>query len=103
MTQKIARYSISNGLAGCYMPDSQNGPYFFTTRKEFAAFIRGEIAQMDWPACEIKQANLRNVWKFIQRNGSSVAHFRIQRGAYEIAFHGLTEAEFDEMEKANDF
>lgn len=103
MTQKIARYSVTNGLAGCYMPDSANGPYSFATRKELADFIRGEIEMLDWPASIFADVKIKRLWSFIQRNGSSVAHFRLQRGNYELAFHGLTEDEARQMEAENDF
>lgn len=33
------RYSISNGLSGCYVPDHVSGPYIGRTRKELAALI----------------------------------------------------------------
>lgn len=103
MAQKIARYSVTNGLAGCYMPDNASGPLEFSTRRELRAFIGGELEMLDWPASMIRDVPLRRIWSFIQRNGSSVAHFSIERNGYELAFHGLTEAEFDEMQAQDEY
>ncbi len=99
----IARYAISNGLAGCYMPDSSNGPYAFATRRELASFIRGEIDFLDWPKSMFADVNIKRLWSHIVRHGSSVAHFSLQRGGYELAFHGLTEEEAQQMEADNDY
>lgn len=103
MSQKTARYNVSFGLSGCYMPDSIQGPYEFATRRALANFIREEIAQNDWPAYLAREVKIRNLWRFIARNGASVAHFAIKHKGYEIAFHGLTRAEFDAAERENEF
>ena len=102
MSKNIARYSVTNGLAGCYMPDNANGPYAFGTRKELASFIRYEIEQLDWPQSMFSEVNIRRLWKFISSNGSSVAHFSLQRKGYELAFHGLTEQESVDLEASNE-
>jgi hypothetical protein len=102
MTQKIALYTVSNGLAGCYMPDYVSGPINFTTRKKLAAYIRSELERMEFPASLFGEVNIRKLWSFIQRNGSSVAHFSLQHKGQEIAFHGMTQAEFDAAEKENE-
>lgn len=94
MSQKIARYCVTSGLAGCYMPDSISGPLAFATRNELAAYIRSEIEAQDWPASMFAEVRLRRLWGFIQRHGSSTAHFSIQRNGCELAFHGLTEEEY---------
>lgn len=99
MTQKIARYTVTNGLAGCYMPDYNSGPMSFNTRRELAGFIRDEIERMEWPATMFAEVKIRRLWAFIAKNGSSVAHFSLQRNGYELAFHGLTEAEFNDADK----
>ena len=91
----IARYSITSGLSGCYMPNSVSGPYAFGSRKELADAIRYEIEFMGWPTSLFRQVRIANLWDFIKRNGSSSAHFSIYYGAEEIAFHGLTEEEFE--------
>ena len=95
---QIARYAVTTGLAGCYMPNASYGPIYCATRRELADAIRSEIEAQEFPASTFGQARLRRLWGFIARHGSSTAHFSIQHGAYEIAFHGLTEAEAEAME-----
>jgi|AACY02.3.fsa_nt_gi hypothetical protein len=92
-----AKYAVTFGLSGCYMPDS--GPFLVEaeTRRELVEIIRAEIAAADFPANTFTQARIRSLWSFIKRRRSSVAHFSITHGAHEIAFHGLTENEADEM------
>ncbi len=93
----IARYSITTGLAGCYLPNG--GPYLMTarTRGELADSIREEITGQGFPKATFAQANIKELWGRIKRHGSSCQHFSIEHGAYEIAFHGLTEEEADNM------
>jgi hypothetical protein len=95
MTQKIARYAVTFGLSGCYMPDSHEGAHEFRTRAELADFIRSELQVFDMPANLFGDVRIRRLWGFIQRYGSSTAHFRLCHGANELAFHGLTEDEFN--------
>lgn len=102
MPREIARYSVTFGLAGCYMPDSVSGPYAFATRKELADFIRYELGFYDMPKSAFGQVRIRNLWDHIARHGSSVAHFSIHHGANALEFHGLTEDEFDAMEAENE-
>ncbi len=97
MSKHPARYAVTYGLTGCYMPDSHGGAFEFHTRRDLAAFIRDELAFYDMPAGLIRDVKLRRLWGFITRNGSSVAHFSLRHGAYELAFHGLTEAEFQQQ------
>ncbi|MER9178919.1 hypothetical protein [Mesorhizobium sp. M0767] len=97
---KSARYAVTFGLAGCYMPDSHLGAYEFRTRGEFIAFIKDEIEQHGFPKNTFGQANMRKRWGRIKRHGSSVQHFSIDHGSYSIGFHGLTLAEFREQEEA---
>ena len=98
MPKPIARYSVTSGLAGCYMPDNVYGPFIFATRRELAASIMAEIEAQEFPRHTFAQANIRRLWGFIARHGSSTAHFSIQHGGREIAFHGLTEDETAAME-----
>lgn len=102
MAKHVARYTVTNGLAGCYMPDCHHGAIEFTTRKALADYIRYEIESLEFPANTFAQANLRNVWRHIARYGSSSAHFSIQHNGYELAFHGLTDAEFEQAQAEND-
>jgi hypothetical protein len=97
---KIARYAVSFGLAGCYMPDNQIGPLQFSTRRELAAFIRSEIADAEWPSNVFKDVKIRNLWRHIARWGSSSAHFSIVHKGYSLSFYGLTAEEFNAMNKA---
>lgn len=97
MPQPVARYSITYGLRGCYMPGSQMGPYEFTTRKELADYIRTELTSFDMPARLFREVNLRRLWGFIKRHGSSQAHFALHHGHNALEFHGLTEEEFNQM------
>lgn len=103
MAQTIARYAITVGLAGCYMPDSHMGPYQFATRGELAQAIRDEIEFQEFPQSAFAQVGIRKLWAAIQYAGSSSSyHFSIAHKGREIAFHGLTEEEFDAMEKESE-
>ena len=93
----IARYTITSGLSGCYMPDNVSSPMVFTSRKELAAAIRAEIEYQDFPKSSFAQVRIRDLWRKIARIGSaSSMHFSIDHGAREIAFHGMTEDECNE-------
>ncbi len=95
MTQKLARYAVTFGLSGCYMPDSHEGAHAFSTRAELADFIRNELQVFDLPASLFAEVRIRRLWGFIQRHGSSTAHFSLRHKGNELAFHGLTEDEFN--------
>lgn len=97
MAKPIARYNVTFGLSGCYMPDSVSGPMEFTTRKALAEFIRDELRNYELPASLFRQVRMRNLWSFIKRHGSSTAHFALHHGANALEFHGLTEDEFNEQ------
>lgn len=101
MPRKIARYAITSGLTGCYMPDNHSGPLSFATRRELANAIRYEIEFQEFPKRLFADVGLRRLWSFIKRNGSSSAHFNLRHAGREIAFHGLTEDEFNQMEREN--
>ena len=89
-----ARYAITFGLAGLYMPDSHDGAYEFYSRRELAAFIRSELETYDLPKSLFRDAHVRRLWRFIKRHGSSSAHFTLCHGDHELAFHGLTDDEY---------
>ena len=91
-----ARYAVTFGLSGCYMPDSHLGAYEFTRRRDLVAFLRDVLRDYDMPASALRSVRVRRLWSFIARNGSSVAHFSVTHGAHKLAFHGLTEAEYRE-------
>jgi hypothetical protein len=73
------RYSISTGLAGCYMPDGICGPLIGSTRRELASIIRDEIEAQGFPKGSFSQVGMRNLWRQIVRYGSSSMHFTIRR------------------------
>lgn len=98
-----ARYSVSYGLSGCYMPDDVSGPYVFHSRGDLAAFIRGEIDRLEWPASRFAEVRIRDLWGFIKRRGSSCAHFSIEHEGCSLSFHGLTQEEAEAMEAENDW
>jgi len=108
MAKGIARYIVTNGLAGCFMPDSNHGPLEFSTRRELAGYIRSELESVfpDLSGREYRRlfdsVRVKNLWRHIARHGSSVAHFSIQRQGYELAFHGVTDSEFHQAESEND-
>lgn len=97
MAKGIARYSVTFGLAGCYMPDDGPHAMEFTSRRELAEFIRDELDRLEWPKSAFAQANIRRVWSRIARRGSSVADFSIKHGGHELSFFGLTDDEFSFM------
>jgi hypothetical protein len=92
----VARYSVSFGLSGCYLPDSHGGIYEVTRRKDLAGIIRDELQTYDLPAGLFRDAHVRRLWRFITRNGSSVAHFSLYHGDHVLAFSGLTQAEYEQ-------
>lgn len=94
MAKGIARYTVTNGLEGCYMPDSVSSPVEFRTRRDLVNDIRDEIELLGWPKSAIKQVKINRLWAHIKRWGSSSAHFSITRDGYELAYHGLTDAEY---------
>lgn len=99
----VARYSVSFGLAGCYLPDNVSGPYIIRTRRDLANLIRDELAAYDLPASLFREVRIKRLWQFIKRHGSSAAHFSLTHGANALSFHGLTKAEADEMERYNEW
>jgi len=93
-----AQYSVSFGLSGCYLPDSQSGPYQFDRRKDLADFIRHQIEFYDLPKYLLRDVKISRLWSFIKRHGSSSAHFSLHHKGFCLSFHGLTNEEFSEME-----
>lgn len=98
----IARYSVTSGLSGCYMPDTHYGEFEVTTRRDLMSVIREHINMADFPKSSIREVKARRLWSFIKRHGSSTAHFSIVHKGFEIAFHGLTEDEYNEMQAQGD-
>lgn len=94
MARPVARYAVTFGLTGCYMPDSHEGAHEFHTRRDLAAFIRGELEVFDLPRSLFREVRINRLWAFIKRNGSSSAHFSLTHNGHSLSFHGLTEEEF---------
>ena len=100
MAKKVARYSVTYGLSGCYMPDSNSGAMEFTTRKEFADYIRHELEFFEMPASLFREVNIKRLWQAIQRHGSSSLGFTLHHKGNALQFHGLTDHEFNEMQES---
>lgn len=96
-----ARYAVTFGLSGCYMPDSHLGAHEFTRRRDLVAFLRDALRDYDMPASALRSVRVRRLWRFIARHGSSSAHFSVTHGGHELAFHGLTKDEY--LAAENDF
>jgi hypothetical protein len=98
MSVPVARYAITFGLQGCYMPDSHGGAFECTTRRKLADLIRDELRQYDLPAYLFRDVRIRRLWGFIRRYGSSTAHFSLCHGSNVLQFHGLTEQEYADQQ-----
>lgn len=94
-----ARYAITFGLQGCYMPDSHDGAFEVSTRRELASLIRNELATYELPKRLFREVRINRLWSFIKRNGSSSAHFCLIHRESVLQFHGLTEEEFNQQNK----
>ena len=93
---KTAKYSITFGLSGCYLPDNHSGVYEFTRRKDLAVHIRWELENYGLPASLFKQVRITRLWSFIKKNGASVAHFNLYHKQFVLAFNGLTDEEYEQ-------
>jgi hypothetical protein len=94
----IARYAVTFGLAGCYMPDNHGGAFEITRRKDLADLIRSELETYDLPKSLIREHSLRRIWSHIKHHGSSSLHFGYYHGDNVLSFHGLTEAEYAQQQ-----
>jgi len=94
MAKHPARYAITYGLDGCYMPDSHAGAFEVHTRRDLAALIKAELETYDLPASLFSDVKIRRLWSFIARNGSSSAHFTLRHKGNALCFSGLTEQEY---------
>ena len=85
MTQRIAYYTVLNGMAG-YMPD-HIGQCKFATRADLVSCVNWEIERMDFPQRARRQVNLVNVWRYIQSGGNrgQLEFIQITRYEYESA------------------
>ncbi len=96
-------FSFSHGLRGCYLPDSHGGYYAVTRRKDLVDAIRSELEMVGAPASAIRQVGIKRLWSQAKRFGTSCIHFTIDTSeGYGLNFHGLTDAEYQELERQND-
>lgn len=89
-----ARYAVTFGLAGCYLPDYHAGAHECHTRAELANLIRDTLRLLDLPASLFDDVKIRRLWRFIATHGSSTAHFNLHHREHVLSFHGLTENEY---------
>lgn len=102
MPRPLIAYSVSFGLAGCYMPDSISGAMTFDKRSDLANCIRDELKTFDLPASLFREVNLRKLWRTISKHGASSYTFSLIHGGNALTFHGLTTAEY-EADQANEY
>lgn len=94
-----ARFAVTFGLQGCFMPDWHGGAFEAATRRELAEIIRDTLRMLDLPADLFREVKIRRLWQFIQHHGSSSAHVFLHHGNNVLTFHGLTEDELDAHER----
>jgi len=98
MSKTVWHYAVTNGLSGCYMPDTHWGAHEGTTRRELVDLIAEHLRMLDVAPSRVRQVKVSRLWSFIKRHGSSTAHFAIDIGdGQELAFHGLTEEEYQQQ------
>lgn len=90
-----AYYKTGFGLSGCYLDDNQGGAQCFTTRRELANAIRGELDVYDLPKSCLAEVSIRRLWRAIVNAKSASSYtFYINHGANVLTFYGLTEREY---------
>jgi hypothetical protein len=93
-------FALTHGLQGCYMPDMHFGAYAITRRKDLIEAVRDALDMMEAPKSAIRQINWTRLWDNAKRYGTSCVHFSIETGKHTcLSFHGLTEAEYNEMQE----
>jgi hypothetical protein len=98
MSSKIAYISVMHGLRGCYMPD-YNHPCRFRTRRELASYIRSELSSLDQPASKFAEFEIKKVWSYIQKHGSSKLQVIVPTmPGHALELAGLTRKEWLEAE-----
>src|SRR5580658_9294018 len=100
--RNAARYGVTFGMEGLFMPDSHDGAHIFHTRRELATFIRSELEMYDMPKTLFGEVRIKRLWRFIERHGSSTAHFSLHHKGHELTFHGLTAAEYAKQSECED-
>lgn len=92
MTQRIAYYTVMNGMAG-YMPDHIYSTKF-ATRADLVSCVNSEIERMDFPQRARRQVNLVHVWRYIQSGGNR-GHFTIKGEREQLEFVQINRAEYE--------
>jgi hypothetical protein len=90
----LCYFSLSFGLAGCYMPDSHFGSYVVTTRRDMVLTIKAALEFYDMPKSAIRQVKWSRLWSKAKRYGTSSIHFDITHGGNALHFGGMTQAEW---------
>lgn len=87
----IARYSVTFGLAGCYLPDSHYGAFECRTRRELADTIRHALECYDLPKTLFGEVGIVKLW-----SRKKFPSFGIRHGANVLEFHAMTRDEYRE-------
>ena len=102
-------FTLTYGLQGCYMPDSHWGPHAVTRRKDLIGAVRATLDTLLYQEGDrsvagcMRQVDWKRLWSSAKRHGTSSIHFCIATGDHTmLEFHGMTEAEYLEVEKDND-
>lgn len=97
------KFCILSGMPG-YMPNHHSGALIAYTRRDFAEIVRSELEVLDYPANRFHDFNIRRMWRFIQNAGSgSSCHSSCEpHNGEQIEICGLTDDEFDAMEREQD-
>ena len=100
---KTCYFTLTYGLQGCYMPDSHFGPFAVNTRRDLINAVRDALEFYEAPKSAIRQVKWSRLWSSAKRHGTSSVHFCIATDKHNmLEFHGLTKAEYDEQEAAQD-
>jgi hypothetical protein len=103
MGKSVARYNITFGLSGCYMPDSYGGVIECHTRRDLAESVRDYLRMYELPASLFQQVRIKRLWSFIKNHGSSSAHFSLEHKGFSLSFSGMTEEEMTEALENQDY
>lgn len=94
-TTKPMYFTITSGLAGCYMPDSVDGPYMVTTRRELVDTFRAALDWNEFPKAKLHDIKWLEVWRHAKRHGLSVLTLSVEHKGRAVTLHGNTLAEYE--------
>ena len=96
----VGYFSVTYGLQGCYLPDSDAGAYRVTRRKDLLETFRDICRMYDVPEYRLRDVRWMRVWHHIKQHDASSLHFCIATDKHNmLEFHGMTEAEYEERQK----